>query len=178
MALPDPRLKGAPTFEVTAVGVVRSPFKVHVGTPRQSLTGDVRRAEIELRPGLQNLLADLSRFSHVWLLTWLHVARGWNDQVAPPRDDRKRGLFATRAPHRPNPIGLSVVRLLRIEGATLHVEGVDLLDGTPVLDVKPYVPDVDAVPDASRGWLDDLADPTKPDHRDWRADKSGFAKRS
>ena len=178
MSRPDSRFDDAASFRAVAVGVVRSPFKVHVGTPRQPRVGDVQKAEITLRPGLQNLLKDLDRFSHVWLVTWLHVARGWNEQVAPPRDRKKRGLFATRAPHRPNPIGISAVRLLGIDGVVLHVEGVDLLDGTPVLDVKPYVPDVDAIAEASRGWLADLPADPPPDHRDWRADKSGFAKRS
>ena len=99
-------------------------------------------------------LADLDTFDHVWLVTWLHLnGPRHRPMVRPPRGGRKRGVLATRAPHRPNPIGLSAVRLLRVDGLVLHVQGVDLIDGTPVLDLKPYVPDFDALPHASRGWL-------------------------
>jgi tRNA-Thr(GGU) m(6)t(6)A37 methyltransferase TsaA len=160
------------------VGVVRSPYRVHVGTPRQPGTGEVRDGEIVLRPGWQNLLQDLDGFSHVWVLYWFDNSRGWNEQVAPPRDRKKRGLFATRSPHRPNPLGLSLVRLLSVRGTTLAIRGLDMLDGTPVLDLKPYVRDVECVPEATRGWLDELPPDPGPDHRDWRTDKSGFAKRS
>jgi tRNA-Thr(GGU) m(6)t(6)A37 methyltransferase TsaA len=153
------------TFTLNPIGVVRSPFKVHEGTPRQPGTGEVRDGEIRLFPGFQNALKDLAGFSHVWVVFWFHLSRGWNSQVVPPRDVKKRGLFATRAPHRPNPIGLSVVRLLQIQGLTLRVRGLDMLDGTPVLDIKPYVPYVDAIPDAKAGWLDTLGDSAGPDHR-------------
>ena len=141
---------------VRPIGVVRSPFKVHEGTPRQPGSGDVRDGEIRLRPGMQNALADLKGFSHVWVIFWFHHSRGWNSKVVPPRDTKKRGLFATRAPHRPNPIGLSVVRLLQVQGLVLRVRGLDILDGTPVLDLKPYVPYADAIPDAKAGWVDAL----------------------
>jgi tRNA-Thr(GGU) m(6)t(6)A37 methyltransferase TsaA len=159
-----------------AVGVVRSPHKVHVGTPRQPRgqpheVVDDQPGRIEIRQGLQNLLQDLDGFSHIWVLGWLNYCYGWNDTVIPPRDTRRRGLFATRAPHRPNPIGLSVVRLLRIEKRVLHIGSHDLLDGTPVLDIKPYIPYADAVPDARAGWVDELDDRAGPDHRDWRRDE-------
>lgn len=150
------------------IGVVRSPFKVHVGTPRQPAVAAGQTGEIVLRKGMQNCLADLARFSHVWVLYWFNYSVGWNEQVRPPRDTKKHGVFATRAPHRPNPIGLSVLRLLGVRGTTLRVEGLDILDGTPVLDLKPYVPYADALPHATAGWLDDLGPTPGPDHREIR----------
>lgn len=164
---------GARPIDVKAVGIVRSPHRVHVGTPRQPRgqddeTVDARPGRIEIRQGLQNLLQDLDGFSHIWVIAWLNYCYGWNDQVVPPRDTRRRGLFATRAPHRPNPIGLSVVRLLRVEKRVLHIGAHDLLDGTPVLDIKPYVPYADSVPEARAGWVDELGPGAGPDHRDWR----------
>ncbi|MBK8974287.1 MAG: tRNA (N6-threonylcarbamoyladenosine(37)-N6)-methyltransferase TrmO [Planctomycetes bacterium] len=153
------------SFQARPVGVVRSPYRVHHGTPRQPRAGERRDGAVVLRQGLQNLLRDLDGFSHVWIVAWLNYCYGWNDLVVPPRDTRKRGLFATRAPHRPNPIGISVVELLRIERRVLHIGAHDLLDGTPVLDIKPYVPYADALPDARTGWLDSLPDPPGPDHR-------------
>ena len=152
-------------YTVRPVGVVRSPFKVHDGTPRQPGVAPIEDGEIVLRPGLQNLLKDLKGFSHVWVLWFARYSRGWNHQVVPPRDTKKRGLFATRAPHRPNPIGLSVVKLLDVAGHRLRVRGIDMLDGTPVLDLKPYVAAYDAIPDASVGWLAELPAAARPDHR-------------
>jgi tRNA-Thr(GGU) m(6)t(6)A37 methyltransferase TsaA len=153
---------------VRPVAVMRSPFKVHVGTPRQPGAGERRGGAIVVRHGLQNLLRDLGGFSHVWVVFWCNHARGWNDLVVPPRDRQKRGLFATRAPHRPNPIGISVLELLRIERRVLHVGAHDLLDGTPILDIKPYLAYCDSVPGARGGWVDALGDAAGPDHRDWR----------
>ncbi len=156
-------------FTVRPIGVVRSPYRVHLGTPRQPRCGDGEPGAVVVRHGLQNLLRDLDGFSHVWLVTWLCYARGWNDLVLPPRDTQKRGLFATRAPHRPNPIGLSLVELLFVRKRVLGIGAHDLLDGTPVLDVKPYLAYADSVPDARHGWVDGLAEHAGPDHRDWRA---------
>lgn len=155
-------------LELRPIGVVRSPFRVHIGTPRQPRRGEAASAAnegtIELREDLQNALQDVAGFSHLWVLFWFHVSRGWNLQVVPPRDRHKRGLFATRAPHRPNPIGLSLVRLLSVRGRVLRIAELDLLDGTPVLDLKPYVPYTDCVDDVRLGWLEHLHDPG-PDHR-------------
>ncbi len=119
-----------------------------------------------MREGLQNCLQDLTGFSHVWIVFWCHLARGFQHQVVPPRDIRKRGVFATRAPQRPVPIGISCVELLRIEKRVLHIGDHDLLDGTPVLDIKPYLAYCDSRPDATAGYVADLADDA-PDHRSW-----------
>ena len=104
----------------------------------------------EFRAGL----GDLDGFSHIVLLYHFHRSSGFDLEVVPFMDTRSRGLFATRAPRRPNPIGLSVVRLVRIEDGVLHVENVDILDGTPLLDIKPYVPEFDAPTPVSTGWLE------------------------
>lgn len=105
----------------------------------------------------ESALADLAGFERLWVISWLHRGGSWAPQVTPPRGPRvARGLFATRSPDRPNPIGLSVVRLLRIDGRNLHVNGIDLLDGTPILDIKPYVPYADAFPDSKAGWVDSV----------------------
>lgn len=144
------------------VAVVRSPFSQRHGTPRQpGFDGPKEFGEglgqVELLPSVNPLvLQDLAGFDRIWLLTWLHLnGPGGRPLVRPPRGGPKRGLFATRAPHRPNPLALSCVELLGVEGRILQVRGLDLLDGTPVLDIKPYIPTFDAHPDASSGWLAD-----------------------
>jgi tRNA-Thr(GGU) m(6)t(6)A37 methyltransferase TsaA len=155
---------------LTPIGVVRSPYSHHPGTPRQA-TRDAaaREGRIVLHRGMQNTLHELATFSHVWILYWMHHAAGkWNEQVRAPRDGVKRGVFATRAPHRPNPIGLSVVELVSVRGVELHVRGLDILDGSPVLDLKPYVPYADRIEEANGGWTDALALDEGPDHRDTR----------
>lgn len=156
----------APEWTVRAIGFVRAPQLLHHEAPRQSGLGRGGPGVIEIRQGLQNALQDLAGFSHVWVVSWFHLARGFRSQVMPPRDRRKRGVFATRAPQRPNPLGLSCVRLVRIEKRMLHIADHDLLDGTPVLDVKPYLPYCDSVPDAAIGYVAGL-DPEAADHRTW-----------
>ena len=166
-------------MRVRPVGVMHSPHQFHPGTPRQAAVaeasaeagGPVARGFIVLRPGLQNLLKDLDGFSHIWVLFWFNYSRGWNHTVKPPRDGETRGLYATRAPHRPNPIGLSVLALERVEGCVLTVGGHDILNGTPILDIKPYISYADAIPDARCGWVDELGPGAGPDHRDWRTEK-------
>lgn len=165
----DYDLPGDLELPVRPVGVMRSPFRIHVGTPRQPRVGESRPGAIVVRQGLQNLLKDLGGFSHIWVVFWANYARGWNDLVVPPRDVEKRGLFATRAPHRPNPIGISVLELRRIDRRVLHVGAHDVLDGTPILDLKPYLPYSDSIPDAETGWVGALEPGDRPDHRDWQA---------
>ena len=98
-------------------------------------------------------LADLEGFSHIYLIYYLHLSKKYDLTVIPFLDNRERGLFATRAPRRPNPIGLSVVHLLQVERNILDIEDVDIIDGTPLLDIKPYVPEMESVHDLRIGWL-------------------------
>lgn len=152
------------------IGFMRSEQRVHHDAPRQSGLGRGASGVIEIVQGMQNGLHDLAGFSHIWVLSWCHFARSKALMVKPPRDSKKRGVFATRSPQRPNPIGLSCVRLLRIERRRLIVVDHDLLDGTPILDVKPYLPYCDCVPDAAIGYVAEL-DPAAHDHRTWWEEK-------
>lgn len=144
-----------PTLSLTPIGFARTPFLDRASAPRQPAAALGVRGTITLDPDprYEHALADLATFSRIWVLFWFHLNEGWRPMVRPPRSGERRGLFATRSPYRPNPIGMSTLRLDRIEGATLHVLDVDLVDGTPILDIKPYVPYCDAFPDAGHGWL-------------------------
>jgi tRNA-Thr(GGU) m(6)t(6)A37 methyltransferase TsaA len=117
-------------------------------------------------------LKDLDGFSHITLLYHFHLSRGFDLTVIPYLDDKKRGLFATRAPRRPNPIGLSVVKLEKIEGNILHVINLDIIDGTPLLDIKPYVRDFDSAEDFRIGWLEGRIDRKDRDTADNRFHKN------
>lgn len=146
----------APVLTLAPIGVVRTGLGERVAAPRQPAAATGLAGTIELAPDrhFADALADLEGFDRIWVLFWFDRNPGWRPKVLPPRSTTgRKGVFATRSPHRPNPIGLSVVRLLRVEGRTLHVLDVDMLDGTPVLDLKPYVPYTDAWPGASSGWL-------------------------
>lgn len=144
-------------FCVRPIGVVRSPFTRKVQAPRQPRAASEVEGRIELDPTLAHALEDLEGFEHIWVLAWMDRANGFRPKVLPPRSTKRRGVLATRSPHRPNPIALSAMRLVRREGTVLHVRGMDLLDGTPVLDVKPYIPWADAIPRSRAGWLEDEA---------------------
>lgn len=145
---------------IRPIGYVRSPFTEKAEAPRQATVGRGVEGTIELLPAYEDGIEDLEGFERVWVLFWFHLAEGSRLKVLPPRSERKRGVFATRSPHRPNPIGLSAVRLERRVGRVLHVRDLDLVDGTPVLDIKPYLPYADAFPDAASGWVG-RADPQK-----------------
>ncbi len=143
-------------FSVRPIGFVRSPFVEKVEAPRQAVAEGAEgvAGRVEVLPEHEHALSDLEGFDRIWLLFWFHEAEGAaRSKVLPPRSDRKRGVFATRSPHRPNPIGMSAVRLESVEGLVLHVRDLDLIDGTPVLDIKPYIPYADAFPDAKSGWV-------------------------
>jgi len=147
---------------VRPIGFVRSPFLEKAEAPRQAVADGAEGIEgrIEMLPEHEHALDDLEGFDRIWVLFWFHEAKGGpRTKVLPPRSDRKRGVFATRSPHRPNPIGMSAVRLTRVDGRVLHVRDLDLLDGTPVLDLKPYIPYADAFPDAAAGWVGATSDP-------------------
>jgi tRNA-Thr(GGU) m(6)t(6)A37 methyltransferase TsaA len=163
-ALPRYTLPSDLSMQVAPIGVVHSPFQWRDEAPRQPTVGEPRQATIVLRPGLQNALKDLIGFEYCWVLFWFNYSRGWKQQIVPPRDTVKRGLFSTRSPDRPNAIGLSAVRLVAIKGSRVTILGHDLLNGTPVLDLKPYIPAYDAFPLARSGWVEGLQSPG-PDHR-------------
>lgn len=147
---------GLRALSIVPIGVVHSPFGERVEAPRQPRAAEGVEGTVELFAGrgYEDALCDLAAWDHIWLVVWFDRNRGFRPKVAPPRSAEKRGVFATRAPYRPNPIGLSAVRLREVRGLTLHVSGLDLLDGTPLLDVKPYVPYTDAIPSANHGWLE------------------------
>lgn len=142
-------------FTVRPIGFARTPFLEKVEAPRQAVAegGAGVEGRIEMLPEHEHALDDLDGFDRIWVLFWFHEAKGFRSKVLPPRSDKKRGLFATRSPHRPNPIGMSAVRLVRVEGLVVHVRDLDLIDGTPIVDLKPYVPYADSFPDAKTGWL-------------------------
>lgn len=142
-----------PDIIFRAIGTVHSPFTAPEGTPIQSGASGAAIGIVEVLPEYREGLQDLEGFSHIILLTYFHLTQGFSLKVKPFLDDQERGLFATRAPARPNPIGLSIVRLERVEGARLHIRDVDIVDGTPVLDIKPYVPKFDIRQDATSGWV-------------------------
>jgi tRNA-Thr(GGU) m(6)t(6)A37 methyltransferase TsaA len=146
------------------IGQVHSPFRWRDEAPRQASVGPPEDGCIVLRPGLQNAVQDLAGFERCWVLFWFSFSRGWKSQIVPPRDRVKRGVLATRSPDRPNPLGLSAVVIRRIVGTRIYIRGLDMLDGTPVLDIKPYIPAYDAFPGIRAGWVDRLSDPG-PDHR-------------
>ena len=139
-------------FEVTPIGLVHSPHRQAEGTPIQPRWAAGIEGTVELLPEFAPGLRDLDGFDRIWLLYWFDRARTARVEVVPYLDTQTRGIFATRAPSRPNPIGLSCVRLLAVEGARLRVADLDMLDGTPLLDIKPYVPDCDVFPVDRIGW--------------------------
>ncbi len=146
------------TIGYQPVGVVRSPFTQLGGMPLHTVAARDVRGQIEIHPQFAPGLADLDGLSRLHIITHLHRSAPGGLGVVPFLDDTSRGIFATRSPRHPNPIGLSAVRLLAINGATLQITGIDLLDGTPVLDIKPYVPAFDAISAERNGWLQGMAE--------------------
>ena len=136
------------------LGIIHTPFKQVENMPIQPSGAAGIRGIVELFPEFSDGLKDLDGFSHLILLYHFHGSRGYKLTVTPFLDSEPRGVFATRAPKRPNPIGLSVVRLVQIRGCSLEVENVDILDGTPLLDIKPHVPEFDHQQDCRTGWLE------------------------
>ena len=140
-------------FSLIPIGVLHTPFKRSEECPFQGARTKAT-GEIVLYKHLQPALKDLDGVTHLFLLTFMHLADRKRLQTVTPHGQEIHGTFATRSPHRPNPIGLSVVRLMKIKGCHLYLQGVDCLDGTPVIDIKPYNPDIDAFPHAVAGWYE------------------------
>lgn len=138
-----------------AIGIVNTPFKEPKNTPIQPKASKKAKGFIEIFPEYVDGLKDLDGFSHIILLYHFHLAKSYKLHVIPYLDTEKRGLFATRAPARPNPIGFSIVRLNKIEGNKLFIQDVDIIDGTPLLDIKPHVPEFINPESIKIGWLKD-----------------------
>lgn len=149
-----------PEIAYKPIGILHSLHTKPEDTPIQPVYAVGCEGHIDLDPALADGLVDLDGFSHIFLLYHFHKAPAPKLRVKPFLQDVEHGVFATRAPCRPNPIGLSIVRLLRIEGATLHLTDVDLLDGTPILDIKPYTAKFDLRPGVRSGWQDEVDEQT------------------
>jgi len=140
------------------IGIIHSPFKDIKGTPIQPTGAKGIAGTIEIYPEFAEGLKDLEGFSHIILIYHFHLSKGYSLKVTPFMDENLRGVFATRAPKRPNPIGISVVKLRKIEGNILNIEDVDIIDCTPLLDIKPYVPEFDVQEIEKIGWLSQKAE--------------------
>jgi tRNA-Thr(GGU) m(6)t(6)A37 methyltransferase TsaA len=138
-----------------AIGIIHTPFTGAEKMPIQPEAAKGVEGTVDIKPEFETGLKDLDGFSHIILLYHLHLSRGFSLEVVPFLDDKLRGVFATRAPRRPNPIGLSTVRLLAIESNRLRIQNIDVVDGTPLLDIKPYVPEFDDQRADKIGWLSD-----------------------
>jgi tRNA (adenine37-N6)-methyltransferase len=150
------------------IGIIHSPFLRREGMPIQPTGAIGVKGRIEVEPELADGLRDLEGFSHLFLLYHFHLSEGYDLEVIPFLDTERHGVFATRAPRRPNSIGLSIVRLHNLEGTTLHIEDVDILDGTPLLDIKPYVPEFDQRKTERTGWLSNRTSPVAETRSDDR----------
>jgi len=140
-------------FSLRPIGVIRSPYKTPQEAPYQGgLVENV--CEVEVFPEFEEGLKDVEGCSHLILLYWLHKAERDKLIVYPPHDQKPHGVFATRSPHRPNPIGLCVAKLIERKGNVLRVKGLDAIDGTPLIDIKPFSPKLDFIPDAKIEWLE------------------------
>lgn len=135
------------------IGIIYTPFKKPKGTPIQPDAARGIEGTIKVFPGYQKGLKDLDQFSHIILIYHFHLSKRYSLEVVPFMDDSPHGLFSTRAPSRPNPIGLSVVSLTKIEGNKLYVKNIDIINGTPLLDIKPFVPEFDSPRAKKMGWL-------------------------
>lgn len=141
-------------IKLNPIGVVHSPFKEPSGVPKDSTDGMNYQGTVEIFPQYKDGLKDLDGFSHIIILFYFHKSEYYHLISKPYLDDHPRGVFATRSPHRPNLIGLSVVKLLRIDDNIIYVRGIDMIEGTPVLDIKPYIPEFESNEGIIIGWLE------------------------
>lgn len=160
--------------EFRPIGTIHTPFQQAEGTPIQPIKGKGTKGWVEVEPEYVDGLKDLNGFDRIWLLFWCHRASDYRLHIKPYMDTQIRGLFSTRAPSRPNAIGISCVKLLSVEGGRLEIEDVDMLDGTPLLDIKPYAAKFDHFPVARSGWMDTVEKDaqTKADNRFFQEDQS------
>ena len=150
------------------IGVIKTPFEAPEGTPIQPPGGATSEGAVEVFPEFRAGLEDLEGFSHLILLYHCHLSGDFSLKVKPFLDDAEHGVFATRAPSRPNSIGLSVVRLIGVTDGELSIRDVDIINGAPLLDIKPYVPKFDVRPEARTGWLETRSYKTESTRDDGR----------
>ncbi len=150
-------------FSCEPIAFVRSPYTRRIDAPHQSTVVAGTETQAAVEAGIEFVAGfppaafrDLAGFQRIWLVFVFHRSEGWKAEVRPPRGGGKRSVLATRSPHRPNAIGLSAVELVEVGEQVLRVRGIDLLDGTPILDIKPYVPYADAFPGSRAGWIDQI----------------------
>ena len=148
------KMNKADEIKFRPIGIIHSPFKEIKGIPIQPSAAKGIEGKVEIFPEYAEGIDDIGNFSHIFLIYHLHLSRKYSLRVKPYMDDKERGVFATRAPSRPNPIGISVVELLEVDGNMLHIKNVDIVDGTPLLDIKPYVPEFDIHNVKKIGWLE------------------------
>ena len=172
-------------YEFEPIGLLHTGLRWRYEAPRQAGFSDAK-ARIELYPGrgFEQALEDLAGFERVWVLFVFHLNATWKPKVTPPYapENRKYGVFSTRSPHRPNPVGLSCVELEGVDGLTVYLNHCDILDRTPILDIKPYIPAVDAFPESKAGWRDELVltewrhdfSPVARAQMDWIAEQTGL----
>ena len=151
-------------YAVKPIGVVQSCFQEKFATPRQPGLVKDSQAKITLFPEYmpEHSLSGLAGFTHIWAIGWMHLNtnKNFRPKIHPPRlQGKKMGVFATRSPHRPNPIAISVAKIEKIEGNSIYVSGLDFINGTPILDIKPYLRLCDCIPDAKDGWVEENAFP-------------------
>jgi len=147
-------------FEIRIIGRARTPWKRREDAPHQPTAAPASEAVLEIATEYREGLADVASLDRIWLIFLFDKSKGWAAKVKPPRGGVKRGVFATRAPNRPSQIGLTNVAVKSVDVAAgiIRIEGVDLLDETPILDIKPYLPVIDAWPNAGHGWLQEFLD--------------------
>jgi tRNA-Thr(GGU) m(6)t(6)A37 methyltransferase TsaA len=148
-------------IKYSPIGIIHTPFSTPEGTPIQPRGAAGIEGTVEVFPEFVDGLADLQGFSHIFLIYHFHLAKPFSLQVKPFLDDKPHGLFATRAPSRPNPVGLSIVELIDIENDRLRIRDIDVVDKTPLLDIKPYVPDFDLRKATKWGWLEEKTEKIK-----------------
>jgi len=137
-----------------SIGVIHAPFKEPHSAPMQVIKARDIDGYIEMFSDFLEGLKDLEGFSHIIILFHMHEVKDFSLLVKPELDNEFRGVFSTRSPRRPNPIGLTIAELVKIEGPVIHIKGVDVIDGTPLLDIKPYIPESDSISNAKIGWLE------------------------
>jgi tRNA-Thr(GGU) m(6)t(6)A37 methyltransferase TsaA len=155
-------------LEILPIGVVHTPYNSKYAAPRQPATSPentVGVITLNDHSNFDQALDDLEGFDYIWVIFWFHKNKNWKPKVLPPHGRTKRGLFSTRSPHRPNPIGLSLCKLIEIRGRTIRIENPDMLDGTPVLDIKPYLPHAEAHPKARAGWIHEANEQITPPYK-------------